>query len=73
MDSTIRFINIKEACRRTCLGKTTLLTWEADGKFPKAVRLSASKRVWYEGDINEWILAKRNQLVQTGLEAYDAK
>ena len=66
----VRFVNIKEACRRSCLGKTTLLNWEAQGKFPKAVRLSANKRVWYAGDIDDWILAKRSEITQIGLEAY---
>ena len=70
MDEQIRFINIKEVCRRSCLGKTTLLKWEAEGNFPKAVRLSASKRVWYEGDVNDWILSKRSEITQIGLEAF---
>ncbi len=72
MESQLRFISIKEACHRSCLGKTTLLKWEAEGNFPKAVRLSKSKRVWLESDINEWILSKRSEITQIGLEVYSA-
>lgn len=73
METTpIRFINIKEVCRRTCLGKTTVLNWEANGNFPRAVRISSNKRVWYEGDINAWILSKRAEIIQIGQEIYDA-
>ncbi len=50
-----RFITIKEVCARVCLGRTTVLNWEAIGRFPRAVRLSANKRVWLEEDINDWI------------------
>jgi predicted DNA-binding transcriptional regulator AlpA len=50
-----RFINIREVCERVCLGKTTVLHWEATSQFPRAVRLSPSKRVWLEQDVNDWI------------------
>jgi predicted DNA-binding transcriptional regulator AlpA len=50
-----RFITIKEVCSRVCLGRTTVLTWEAIGRFPKAVRLSANKRVWLKQDIDDWM------------------
>jgi predicted DNA-binding transcriptional regulator AlpA len=55
MQEQHRFISIKQVCERVCLGKTTVLHWEATSKFPKAVRLSPGKRVWLEQDINEWI------------------
>jgi len=51
-----RFINLTEVQSRVCLGKTTILQWEAIGRFPRAVRLSATKRVWLEADINSWVL-----------------
>ena len=44
-------------------GGSTILAWEALGKFPRAVRWAANLRVWLESDIDEWILeqhAKRN-------------
>lgn len=53
-----KFINIQAVCNKTCIGKTTLLQWEAEGIFPKAIRLSPHKRVWLEHLVDDWMLAK---------------
>ncbi len=59
MDSSNpRFIDIHTVCDRTCLGKTTLLQWEAEGLFPKAIRLSSHKRVWLENQVSDWMISK---------------
>lgn len=55
-----KFINLKEVTQRVCLGKTTVLQWEAEGKFPRAVRLSPNKRVWLDADITQWMLDKHS-------------
>ncbi len=55
-----KFINLKEVISRVCLGKTTVLQWEAEGKFPRAVRLSPNKRVWLDTDITQWMLDKHS-------------
>ncbi len=54
----IKFIRLPEVARLTGLGKSTILAWEATGKFPVATRLSATMRVWLEQDITNWILQK---------------
>ncbi len=54
------FINLKEVASRVCLGKTTVLLWEAEGKFPRAVRLSPNKRVWLDTDVTQWMLDKHS-------------
>jgi len=51
-----RFVTLSETSQLTSLGKSTILLWEAQQKFPKAVRLSKTKRVWLESSINDWIL-----------------
>lgn len=51
-----RFVTLAETAQLTSLGKSTILLWEAQKKFPKAVRLSKTKRVWLESSINDWIL-----------------
>jgi prophage regulatory protein len=56
-----RFTNLIEVARQTSLGKSTILAWEAQGKFPKAVRLSPTKRVWLQSDISNWMLEKCQQ------------
>jgi predicted DNA-binding transcriptional regulator AlpA len=53
-----RFTNLIEVARQTSLGKSTILAWESQGKFPKAVRLSPTKRVWLQSDISNWMLEK---------------
>lgn len=54
------FIDLKEVTARVCLGKTTVLLWEAEGKFPRAVRLSPNKRVWLDTDVTQWMLDKHS-------------
>ncbi len=53
-----KFIDIHKVCEMTSIGKTTLLQWEAQGIFPRAIRLSPHKRVWLASQVTEWMLAK---------------
>lgn len=57
-----RFIDLNEVRNRVCLGKTTILHWEAKGLFPRAVRLSKTKRVWLEKDVNNWVLEQHSRI-----------
>ena len=36
----------------------TLLTWEADGKFPKRLTISPAKVAWLKREVEQWIEAK---------------
>ena len=54
----LRLISLKDAAAQTALGQSTLLAWEKQGRFPKALRLGRMKRVWLQRDINDWILEK---------------
>lgn len=54
----IKFIRLPEVSLLTGLGKSTILAWEAAGKFPVATRLSATMRVWLKQDITNWIIEK---------------
>jgi predicted DNA-binding transcriptional regulator AlpA len=54
----IKFIRLPEVSLLTGLGKSTILAWEAGGKFPQATRLSATMRVWLKQDITNWIIEK---------------
>ena len=51
-----RFITLNAASQQTTLGASTLLAWERQGRFPRAVRLSATKRVWLAEDVNRWVM-----------------
>jgi predicted DNA-binding transcriptional regulator AlpA len=52
-----RFKSLPEVSQITQLGKSTILAWEVQGRFPKAIRLSKTRRVWLEQDIHHWILS----------------
>jgi predicted DNA-binding transcriptional regulator AlpA len=64
------FLDINQASQIASLSKSTILLWESQGRFPRAVRLSKKKRVWLESDLNDWVLnmhaSNRNEE-----EAYD--
>lgn len=49
------FKTIEETSEIVSLSKSTILLWESQGRFPKAVRLSKKKRVWHLADIDQWI------------------
>ena len=51
-----RFKNINETSEIVSLSRSTILAWESQGRFPKAVRLSKKKCVRLESDLNEWVL-----------------
>ena len=54
-----RFLKLDDVSRITQLGKSTILAWESQGRFPKAVRLSSAFRVWLESDVYHWMMSKR--------------
>jgi predicted DNA-binding transcriptional regulator AlpA len=62
-EKTPKFIRLPEVAAIIGLGKSTIIAWEAQDKFPKAVRLSPTFRVWLESDVNEWILNKHREAV----------
>lgn len=53
-----RFKSLPEVSEITQLGKSTILAWEAQGRFPKAIRLSKTRRVWLEQDIHHWMFSQ---------------
>jgi len=63
--SSPRFIRLDEVAERVGLGKSTILAWEALTKFPKAVRLSPTLRLWLESDINQWIFEQHESHTQS--------
>lgn len=63
-----RFKNINETSEIVSLSKSTILLWESQGRFPKAVRLSKKKCVWLESDLHDWVSkmheASRSYLIE---------
>jgi prophage regulatory protein len=60
-----RFVRLDDVSAITKLGKSTVLAWESQGKFPAAVRLSPTFRVWLEQDIYRWMLEKHSEQAGT--------
>ena len=61
---TPQFLKLEDVSKITQLGKSTILAWEAQGRFPVAVRLSTAFRVWLESDVYEWMMNKREESMQ---------
>ena len=55
------FIKLEPLAHKVAMGKSTILAWESTGKFPRAVRLSPTIRVWLLQDIDRWILAQHSK------------
>jgi predicted DNA-binding transcriptional regulator AlpA len=50
-----KFLNISDVSEMACLSRSSVRLWESEGRFPKSIKLSPTKRVWRLSDINEWI------------------
>ncbi len=59
-----RFLNIGKVADTVEMGQSTVLAWESQGKFPRAIRLSPTKRVWLEQDIHNWMMAKHAEAIK---------
>lgn len=58
---TPQFASLSDVSNQTQMGKSTILAWEASGKFPNAVRLSRNKRVWLQSDVDSWMIEQRDK------------
>ena len=63
-----KFLRIDDVQKITQLGKSTILAWESQGRFPAAVRLSPSFRVWLESDVYDWMMSKREESLQQSIK-----
>jgi prophage regulatory protein len=57
-DQVSRFLRLPEVSHLTGLGKSTILAWESQSRFPRAIRLSPTVRVWAEKDLALWMEEK---------------
>lgn len=51
-DSLLRIAEVK---RRTGLSTATIYRREAEGKFPRRVKLGEKAVAWYESDVGEFV------------------
>lgn len=66
MDKPNKFLRLQDVANKVAMGKSTILFWEAEGRFPKAIRLSATLRVWSEISIEQWM--KKLELEALGVD-----
>ena len=59
-----KFLRIDDVQKITQLGKSTIIAWESQGRFPAAVRLSVTFRVWLEADVHNWMMEKHKESTQ---------
>lgn len=52
-------IRIERVIEITTVGKSTIWSWVAEGKFPKPIKLSARISIWDEDEIYKWLEEKR--------------
>lgn len=53
-----RFIKLEEVMQRVALSRTTILRWEAEGRFPKRADLGPRCLRWADTDINVWMASR---------------
>lgn len=58
-----KLIKLKTVAEQTGMGASTVLAWERDGRFAKAVRLSPTLRLWLQEDIDNWIRERHAQSI----------
>lgn len=50
-----RLLRLPDVRDRTGLSTPTIYRRQADGTFPKSVRIGANAVAWYESDINDFV------------------
>ena len=50
-----QLLRLADVSKLTTLGKSTVLLWVAQGKFPKPITLSKTTKVWRYQDVVNWI------------------
>lgn len=54
----MRLLSKKEVCIRTTYSRAHLDRLEAEGRFPKRVRLGQARVAWVEDEVDEWIASR---------------
>ena len=58
-----QLIKLETVAHKVAMGKSTILAWEATGKFPRALRLSPTIRVWLQEDVDRWIFDQHSKMI----------
>lgn len=47
------------------VSNTTLLRWEAHGRFPRRIRMAGTTVAWFVSDIEDWLADRAAERVRT--------
>jgi prophage regulatory protein len=60
--------NLKEFGIR--VSNTTLLRWEAKGRFPRRIRLAGTSVAWLKSEIDQWLVERAEERSHTHYADY---
>lgn len=61
-----RILRLKEVLTRVSLCKAMIYRLQAQGRFPKSVKLGERATGWYEHDIEAWLSNRANPTTTSG-------
>jgi prophage regulatory protein len=53
-----RILRLKEVCRMTGLGRSCIYQLQADGRFPRRIKIGVRAVGWLEEDVRNWLLER---------------
>ena len=62
----LRYLRLREVCKRIGVGHSTIYRMIADGEFPQQLKLSERTAVWVESEVDAFMnarIAERNEVV----------
>lgn len=58
----MKALRIDGVAEKTGLAQQTIRNWVVLKRFPRPFKLSANVAVWDEGDIDAWLLTKKQEI-----------
>jgi prophage regulatory protein len=52
------------------VSNTTLLRWEARGRFPRRIRMAGTSVAWFQREIEDWLVERADERARTHYETY---
>lgn len=52
------------------VSNTTLLRWEAKGRFPRRIRLAGTSIAWIKSEIDQWLVQRADERANTHYAEY---
>lgn len=52
------------------VSNTTLLRWEAEGRFPRRIRMAGTSIAWIKSEIDQWLIERAEERANTHYAEY---